>query len=243
MITLLLQLHLLLLQYKQSKAKRHYSNKMEFIQNIPCLMIHRSEDKEREAGMRLFESALQRKIQIVQGLNGNDFVKLGFPTKHPRDKEPTTPGNIGCTLSHIQILEAFLKMNDKYLLILEDDVEYVSNFLKYIQYSLTLSPSWDILFLGVNEIVESTDTESPAIRRVTRFWGTHAVILNRKAVTEICAEFKTSVKDGFALPADWLYSHTIKEHGLVAYCPSAPRTFVQQKEGLVSTCTGNVRKY
>ena len=193
--------------------------------------------------MRLFESALQRKLQIVRGLDGNDFIKLGFPTKHPRSKEPTTPGNIGCTLSHIYVLEAFLKMNDKYMLILEDDVEYVSSFLKYIEYSFTLSPSWDILFLGVNEIVESTDTEIPAIRRVTRFWGTHAVILNRKAVADICAAFKTSVKDGFALPADWLYSHAIKESGLVAYCPSEPRAFVQQKEGLVSTCTGNVRKY
>lgn len=216
---------------------------MDFIQNIPCLMIHRSEDKEREAGMRLFESAIQRKLQIIRGLDGNDFVKVGFPTKHPRNKEPTTPGNIGCTLSHIYVLEAFLKLQAKYMLILEDDVEYKSSFFKYIEDSFKITPEWDILFLGVNEIVDSTETSNPAIRRVTRFWGTHAVVLSRKAVTKICEEFKTSVKDGFALPADWLYSHTIKEHGLVAYCPTEPRTFVQQKEGLVSTCTGNVRKY
>lgn len=216
---------------------------MEFIQNVPCLMIHRSENKEREEGMRLFESRLQRKIQIVRGLEGKDFVKLGFPTKHPRNKEPTTPGNIGCTLSHIYILEAFLKLDGNYVLVLEDDVEYRSCFFEYIEDSFKMSPSWDILFLGVNELVDSTKTENPAIHRVTRFWGTHAVILNRKAVTAICEEFKTSVKDGFALPADWLYSHTIKEKGLVAYSPSEPRIFVQQKEGLVSTCTGNVRTY
>jgi GR25 family glycosyltransferase involved in LPS biosynthesis len=141
------------------------------------------------------------------------------------------------------VLEAFLKLEGKYMLILEDDVEYKSSFFKYIENSFKITPEWDILFLGVNEIVESTETSNPAIRRVTRFWGTHAVVLSRKAVTKICEEFKTSVKDGFALPADWLYSHTIKEHGLVAYCPTEPRTFVQQKEGLVSTCTGNVRKY
>ena len=215
---------------------------MEFIHAIPCLMIHRPQDKEREECIELFENHLQRKIQRVDGFDGKEFIEKGFPTKHPREKTPTSPGNIGCTLSHIFILESILKSNHEYVLILEDDVEYISDFSEFVKASFTL-PHWDILFLGVNELVDSTETENPMIHRVSRFWGTHAVILTRVAAAHICKEFKASVENGYALPADWLYSKTLKQSGLIAYCPKNPRAFVQQKEGLFSTCTGNLRNY
>ncbi len=76
-----------------------------------------------------------------------------------------------------------------------------------------------------------------------RFWGTHAVIATRKGAEAIVREFRQSIASGYALPADWLYSFTIQHQELVAYAPSDPRTCVQQKEGLVSTCTGKLRLY
>jgi hypothetical protein len=43
-------------------------------------------------------------------------------------------------------------------------------------------PPADLIFLGVNEIVEGKPTAKTGIRIVTRFWGTHAVIVSRKAM-------------------------------------------------------------
>ncbi len=34
---------------------------------------------------------------------------------------PLTPGELGCTLSHLQALQLFLDTDDQYALILEDD--------------------------------------------------------------------------------------------------------------------------
>ncbi len=219
----------------------------EFLEHIPVVMIHREKDKDREFFMETFEKGMGLEIQRVEAQDGETVCKeLNVPRKHPRDGSETSYGNIGCTFSHVAICETFLETENEYICIFEDDVELVSDVQEihtYIDYSWGL-PEWDFLFLGVNEIVEGTPLEKqPLISQVKRFWGTHAVILTRKAAKAIVDEFRESIEKGYGLPADWLYSFTILHQGLVAYCPSSPREYVQQKEGLVSTCTGNLRTY
>jgi hypothetical protein len=102
-----------------------------------------------------------------------------------------------------------------------------------------LLPAADLIFLGVNEIVEGEATANPGIQKIERFWGTHAVIVGRKAATAIFEVYTQSLKDGYALPADWLYSFAIKEKGLIAYAPSIP--VIRQRPGLMSLTSGNVR--
>ena len=218
---------------------------MEFLKSIPVVVIHRKEDTERDFFIKTFEKALGLEIQRVEGQNGEDIVKQGMPRKHPREGE-TSLGNIGCTASHVSLCETFLETEHEYICIFEDDVELVcdvNDIYEYIDYSWSL-PEWDILFLGVNELVDAKPLdEEPLLSRVKRFWGTHAVLLTRKAARAIITEFQSSVQQGYALPADWLYSFAIQHHDLTAYCPTDPRACVQQKEGLVSTCTGKLRLY
>ncbi|NBO61035.1 MAG: glycosyltransferase family 25 protein [Flavobacteriia bacterium] len=220
---------------------------MEFLQYIPVVMIHREKDKEREFFMETFEKKLGIDIQRVEAQDGEELLKTQeIPRKHPRDREETSVGNIGCTFSHVSICETFLETEHDHICIFEDDVELVSDsedLFDYIEYSNELA-EWDILFLGTNEIVEGTPLkEQPLISDVKRFWGTHAVILTRKAAQAIVHEFQSSVVEGYALPADWLYSFAIQHQKLIAYCPTESRSYVQQKENLVSTCTGKLRVY
>jgi hypothetical protein len=56
----------------------------------------------------------------------------------------------------------------------------------------------------------------------------------------ILSEYERLVKDGYAYPADWLYSSAIKNHGLTAIAPQS--NYIIQKEGIVSVCTGKIRK-
>jgi len=208
------------------------------LEKIPCLVIHREQDKERAPSIFYLETALGRQLQRFEAISGDYLIEQGFPTKHPRGPNPTSPGNIGCTASHIDILEAALRSGYEYCCIFEDDAEVVGAVKPYLA-EVGLLPAADLIFLGVNEIVDGEPSVNPGIHRVERFWGTHAVIVGRKAMTAIFEVYTQSLKDGYALPADWLYSFAIKEKGLIAYAPSIP--VIRQRPGLMSLTSGNVR--
>lgn len=220
---------------------------MDFLKSIPVVVIHREKDKDREIFIEAFEKKVGLELQRIEAQDGETICKeTKIPRKHPHEQKETSLGNIGCTFSHVGICETLLKTEHEYTCIFEDDVELISTSEEidtYIKYSFTL-PDWDILFLGANEIVKGEKLkDQPLISQVKRFWGTHAVILTRKAAQAIVDEFQKSIRDGYALPADWLYSYAIQHQNLIAYCPSSPREYIQQKEGIISICTGNLRLY
>jgi GR25 family glycosyltransferase involved in LPS biosynthesis len=208
------------------------------LSTIPCLVIHREQDTERAPSIFYLEQALGRSIQRFEAISGDSLLEQGFPSKHPREPNPTSAGNIGCTASHIEILEAALRGGYTHCCIFEDDAEVVGAVKPYLAEVNQLPPA-DLIFLGVNEIVEGEATANPGIQIVQRFWGTHAVIVGRRAMLAIFEVYTQSLKDGYALPADWLYSFAIKEKGLIAYAPSIPT--VRQRPGLTSLTSGNVR--
>jgi len=209
------------------------------LSTIPCLVIHREKDIERNPSIFYLERLLGRTVQRFEAILGEYLIEQGFPTKHPREPNPTSPGNIGCTASHVEILEATLRSHFPYCCIFEDDAEVVGAVDPYLKEVSQLPPA-DLVFLGVNEIVDGEPTANPAIQKVERFWGTHAVIVSRKAMLAIFEVYTQSLKDGYALPADWLYSFAIKAKELVAYAPSIP--IVRQRPGLTSLTSGNVRR-
>jgi GR25 family glycosyltransferase involved in LPS biosynthesis len=208
------------------------------LNTIPCLVIHRKEDEERNDSIFQLEAAMGRPIQHFEAISGEYLIEQGFPTKHPREPNPTSAGNIGCTASHVEVLEATLRSSYKHCCIFEDDAEVVGAVSPYLA-DVAMLPPADIIFLGVNEIVEGEPTAISGVQKVTRFWGTHAVIVNRRAMAAIFEVYTQSLKDGYALPADWLYGFAIKMGGLVAYAPTIP--LIRQRPGFVSLISGNVR--
>ena len=209
------------------------------LHTIPCLLIHRTQDTIREASIDELEKRLGKTLQKFEGISGHFLLKDGFPTKHPHETEPTTVGNIGCTASHIEILEAAIKSKYTHCCIFEDDAEVVGNLQDYFSLVDTLPPA-DIVLLGVNTIVDSTETTIPEIKKVTRFWGTHAVVVGRQGMLAILNTYKKYVDAGYALPADWLYSYAIKDYELIAYAPVKP--VIRQRPGFISLITGKIRK-
>lgn len=209
---------------------------MDFLLKIPCIVIHRQIDVEREPTIRELERKLGRELQVLEGVRGDTLIEQGFPRKHPIERKPTSAGNIGCTASHLQILQNILSGDHKAVCIFEDDAEYVSDFSSYVS---QIPDDWDICFLGVNEIVEG-EPVSDTVVQVRRFWGTHAVILREKAMRSIQEMYFQSLKDDYALPADWLYSYAIQRFHLKAYAPK--KAHIRQKPGFVSTISGNIRR-
>jgi GR25 family glycosyltransferase involved in LPS biosynthesis len=127
--------------------------------------------------------------------------------------------------------------------IFEDDAELtepVEKLHTFYEEACALEPKWDVLVLGATEWVDST-LASPTIRKPTRFWGTHALLLNRKAAQAALDTHKRLQEKGYAYPADWFYSATILQNNLVAYGPRNSK-LIQQKPGLVSAISGKVRR-
>jgi len=211
---------------------------MDIFQKVPCVVIHREQDKERVPLIRDLGIDLNRELQVFEALDGTALINTGFPVKHPLPKEKITPGVIGCVASHVELIEAALKKSHEHVCIFEDDAEVVGDLEDYLA-CLTKLPPADVVCFGTNEIVDGMTTTVPSIVKVTRFWGTHAIMINRKAMHALLMTYHDGIQKGILYPADWLYNTAIKEYGLIAYAPL--KSVIKQKSGLVSSINGRIR--
>lgn len=79
-------------------------------------------------------------------LNSIDYYNLGVKKSFP----PLSPSELGCTLSHLEILDKFIKSDNEYALILEDDVVFI-NDINFDSMDLTsLNSSFVFLLGGIN---------------------------------------------------------------------------------------------
>lgn len=60
---------------------------------------------------------------------------------------PTAPGHVGCYLSHIKAMTAFLATEDDYALIAEDDLSLSADFEDVLSAAMLYSRQWNILRL------------------------------------------------------------------------------------------------
>jgi GR25 family glycosyltransferase involved in LPS biosynthesis len=148
---------------------------------------------------------------------------------------------MGCTKSHLDLLT---DGNKDGVFIFEDDTEIVlpMNLVNIFIDDVikNVDNKWDIILLGANEYV-SAKPITHEINRVYRFWGTHAMIINRDTYDLIKKTFDNAIEQNIFLPADWLYNEAINRYKLRVYGPNSPKLFFRQVPGLVSAITGKVR--
>jgi GR25 family glycosyltransferase involved in LPS biosynthesis len=215
--------------------------------NIPFYCIHLEREEGRLELMRSLEEGLGRPLVMWSASEGSEIAKLGWPRRHPHQGQ-TKDGELGCLASHIRILDL---MRTDVIGVFEDDAEIVCSLevlQTYINAVEEINPDWDILFLGANEWVESlpfAETKGKPhydlVRRIQRFWGTHAFLIRRRTASLVVSKHKELLGQGFAYPADWLYAKTIKDYNLKVYGPADPKSMIRQKPGLISSITGNKR--
>ena len=74
-------------------------------------------------------------------------LKLGF---HSTVKEPLSPAEIGCALSHLKTYERILSQNIEYALVIEDDLTFNLHFSKILNPIDRLKHQWDIILFSQN---------------------------------------------------------------------------------------------
>jgi GR25 family glycosyltransferase involved in LPS biosynthesis len=207
--------------------------------NLPAYSI--SLDKNRVQYISDLSQKTGIPITIFNASDGSEWWNSKMSRKHPWGNDSITKGMMGCTKSHLDLLN---DTNKEGVYIFEDDAELVlpMNLVNsFIDDVITNTGNkWDIILLGANEYVSSKPI-THEINRVYRFWGTHAMIINRHVYDLIKKTFDTAVKEDVFLPADWLYNETIQKYKLQVYGPNSPKLFFRQVPGLVSAITGRVR--
>ncbi|WP_045784810.1 glycosyltransferase family 25 protein [Chania multitudinisentens] len=125
------------------------------------------------------------------------------------------PGYIGCTLSHIAVLEMAQEKNWEKILVLEDDFafnEEKENYENLNRYFQSLSKiSWNVAFLAANYHSVTPFKSVDYIVRVNMAWCACAYIVNKSYYAKLIHNYRSGLlvllqgggKQQYALDVNW----------------------------------------
>ncbi len=139
-------------------------------------------------------------------LNSIDYYNLGVKKSFP----PLSPSELGCTLSHLEILAKFMESDNEYALILEDDVIF-KNDINFENIDIVLLKSNFVFLLGGVDLTLCKNLRGKNFlfsginvlkvnKKFRRFlYYTMGYIVDRKAAERILSYHK----DGCKKADDW----------------------------------------
>jgi GR25 family glycosyltransferase involved in LPS biosynthesis len=184
------------------------NNKEYFSQSIPIYIINLDRSPERWEKMKSQCINLNCiRINAIDGKNLDD-MKYNDIMKKTKMKKNT----IACFLSHLKCLNKFVKSNDEYVVILEDDVDIEKNFTKKINNLLKeiqdKNENFDIIFLGGTRVCGKKFSKSLLkIRQINKDCnaGTFGYLLSKKGAQKILDKFN---QDGI----NKMYDHQLRDY-------------------------------
>lgn len=222
----------------------HIIDNLTHSTNIGYYMIHLERATEREPLIKQLENTLKIKLNIFPAADGHKLVKEGHPTTCQQRGPPATrgAGDIGCTVSHINICKDAIEKNYDYIVILEDDCEFVydlSSLNNIINNFINLKLQWDLFLLGYEQ-EKYYNLPGTEFRKVSRFNLTHSVVLNRTFMKELIKTYEEYYNNNTTLSIDTMYSNVIENNNLNAYGHVHNKMFIQ-KPGMYSYIVERVR--
>lgn len=205
--------------YDFNKNIIEYFEKMYFENNIIIYYINLEKDKQRN--IKIIKELDNLNINInykrIEGVNGEELQHRNL-NNIMCDNIKFTRGQMGCYLSHIKCYENFLKTNNKYLIVLEDDIIIKKNFkndLNKLLLFLKKKNDIDFVYLSRSKIM-MTNQELPIDNKYqnnfiyspqTCGYGFHSYLLTKNGCNKFLNILKKS-EDMFeknnAIPIDCL---------------------------------------
>ena len=150
----------------------------------PCFVIHRQQDVEREPLVDDLKKVIPH-LQVIEPINGMDLIDL--PRQHPGELKQSSLAVMSLCMTHCIIMKHAIQNNYEKICIFEDDAVIEGNIDFFIQ---SRTRPWDILYLGVIQVIKGKlidfeEFEHWGCYEVQESWGTHAMILNQKAMKAI----------------------------------------------------------
>jgi glycosyl transferase family 25 len=159
--------------------------------------------------------SLQIPYTRIEAIDGNK--EPAAPAAYNRTRynithgKTTNPGEIGCYLSHIKALHAFLESTLEYALILEDDVTLPAHIKELIESAIQHSCNWDLLRLSAHTPGKPLPFAELPHGHVLAY-NTHvlkntgAYLVNRRAAQLICEKMvPMHLPYDVALDCEWRY--------------------------------------
>ena len=160
-----------------------------YFDKVFCINLDRRPDKWAESTEEFKKIGLE--VERVSGVDGQTLKPLG----------KITAGEMGCSLSHINILKSMVENNWQRILVLEDDAVFIPNVQEYFEANLAAIPTeWDMLYLGGNHLNVPTPI-NPIISKITKSYTTshYGISLNlAKVVIDRIQKFDVQVDVAYA---------------------------------------------
>jgi glycosyl transferase family 25 len=115
-------------------------------------------------------------------------------------------GALGCSMSHLKCLEIAKKNNYDYVLICEDDIEFLDPplFLKQLKIFLDSSINWDVVLIAGNNMVPYLPINDNCIK-VMNCQTTTGYIVKKHYYDKLIDNFKTGIQKLIKEPTNNLY--------------------------------------
>jgi glycosyl transferase family 25 len=188
---------------------------------VRAYIINLTAAPERWASVSDAFAGTQFILERVEGVDGYalelpipEYAEARYRWLHGR---PTSPGHVGCYLSHVRAMKAFLATCEPYALIGEDDLTLGNDFERVVQAALRASASWNLLRLtglgsgGAAPVARLHGDYSLCVN-FSRLKGTGAYLIDRRAALALSREMLPMwLPIDHALDREWA-------HGLHAAC-------------------------
>jgi len=189
------------------KKKIIYDETLFQNMKIYYINLDRSEDRKQSLeSICSSQNIVSERIKAIDGkkldINDKKYEKAIHKIKWWFEKNNLQNiGHFGCYLSHMKTYETFLNSNSEYCLILEDDIELLTNDLKseIIKNMNNLPDDWNILLLGyeidgrkknVKNANKNTKLNN-GLLNINYFVGLHAYIINRQTAKILLENLQT----------------------------------------------------
>lgn len=181
--------------------------------NIVVISLKRATER-REAMKKEVERVSLENVIFLDAVDGKDLPDESIPNiSLPggwRYGEKFKPGEVGCTLSHVNALKMAKENEWDHVIILEDDITIAEDFNKRIKLLLRIVPrDWEHIYLsGTPHLPYPPVNPFPHLIPSPRTDCTHSYILNSPAYDKVIEKLES-----LATTTDDLYNHMILAEG------------------------------
>ena len=172
----------------------------DYFEEIHCVNLDKRTDRWEES-LEEFEKH-NIKSERFSALKGSDFPKDSVLGKRYRSIGLNS-GQVGCSISHRELVKKIKSRNLNNALILEDDVEFVDNLNSIFPEMMNQVPEdWDMLYFGGNHCANNIYNPqsklmqiSKNIFRVTNCYTTHAYAIKNTVYDKMISVWEDDVID------------------------------------------------
>lgn len=168
----------------------------DYFKEIHCINLDKRTDRWEESQLEFQKHNIS--VERFSALSGNDYPEDSILRKRCKSIG-LNMGQVGCTLSHRELIKNIKSKQIENVLILEDDVQFVPDLNEKIECIMEQLPNdWDMLYFGGNHSANNPwstgklEKVTKNIFRVSHCFTTHAYALKNTVYDKVIDVFEDS---------------------------------------------------